>query len=155
MILRGEIHITRGIAIVVLKVEPVLGPGIARAYLGLLNGTRRQPRAILGPKYARAIPGPKTVETFNTTITITQVMWISRLKIIMQGAVKILRRLVILSTWAPNELNIQVRIAQWYSAGLVMWRSLVRISVWTVFMPLPKQINMKIHSLLTNVSKPP
>jgi len=34
------------IVIVVLKVEPVLGPGIARAYLGLLNGTRRQPRAI-------------------------------------------------------------------------------------------------------------
>ena len=34
MILRREIHITRGIAIVVLKVEPVLGPGIARAYLG-------------------------------------------------------------------------------------------------------------------------
>ena len=52
MILRPEIHITRVIVIVVLKVEPVLGPGIARAYLGLLNGTRRQPRAILGPKYA-------------------------------------------------------------------------------------------------------
>ena len=46
MILRREIHITRVIVIVVLKVEPVLGPGIARAYLGLLNGTRRQPRAI-------------------------------------------------------------------------------------------------------------
>jgi hypothetical protein len=46
MFLRRELHITRGIAIVVLKVEPVLGPGIARAYLGLLNGTRRQPRAI-------------------------------------------------------------------------------------------------------------
>ena len=86
MILRRDIHITWGIAIVVLKVEPVLGPGIARAYLGLLNGTRRQPRAILGTKYARAIPGPKTGETFNTTIAIPQVMWISRLKIITQGA---------------------------------------------------------------------
>ena len=74
MILRREIHIKRVIVIVVLKVEPVLGPGIARAYLGLLNGTRRQPRAILGPKYARAIPGPKTGETFNTTIAIPQVM---------------------------------------------------------------------------------
>ena len=29
MILRGEIDITRGIGRVVLKVEPVLGPGIA------------------------------------------------------------------------------------------------------------------------------
>ena len=73
MILRQEIHITRGIAIVVLKVEPVWGPGIARAYLGLLNGTRRQLRAILGPKY--------------TTIAIPRVMWISRLKIITHGAV--------------------------------------------------------------------
>ena len=53
MIFRRGIDITRGIGWVVLKVEPVLGPGIARAYLGLLNGTRRQPRAILGPKYAR------------------------------------------------------------------------------------------------------
>ena len=31
MFLRRELHITRGIAIVVLKVEPVLGHGIARA----------------------------------------------------------------------------------------------------------------------------
>ena len=31
MILRQEMDITRGIGIVVLKVEPVLGPGIARA----------------------------------------------------------------------------------------------------------------------------
>jgi len=36
----------------VLKVEPVLGPGIARAYLGPLNGMRRQPSAIFGHKYA-------------------------------------------------------------------------------------------------------
>ena len=34
MILRRDIHITWGIAIVVLKVSPVLGPGIALAYLG-------------------------------------------------------------------------------------------------------------------------
>ena len=34
MILRWEIHITWGIGIVVLKVSPVLGPGIALAYLG-------------------------------------------------------------------------------------------------------------------------
>ena len=34
MILRREIHITWVIVIVVLKVSPVLGPGIALAYLG-------------------------------------------------------------------------------------------------------------------------
>jgi len=60
MILMRGIHITRGIGRIVLKVEPSV---------------------------ARAIPGPKTGETFNTTIAIPQVMWISRLKIITQGAV--------------------------------------------------------------------
>jgi len=82
MIFRRGIDITRGIGWVVLKVEPVLGPGIARAYLGPLNGTRRQPSAIFGHKYARAIPRPKTGETFNTTHPIPQVMSIPRLKII-------------------------------------------------------------------------
>ena len=42
MIFRRGIEITRGIGWV------VLGPGIARAYLGPLNGTRRQPSAIFG-----------------------------------------------------------------------------------------------------------
>jgi len=51
MIFMRGIDITWGIGRVLLKVEPVLGPGIARAYLGPLNGTRRQPSAILGPKY--------------------------------------------------------------------------------------------------------
>ena len=40
MIFRRGIDITRGIGWVLLKVKPVLGPGIARAYLGPLNGTR-------------------------------------------------------------------------------------------------------------------
>ena len=68
MIFRRGIDITWGIG------WPVLGPGIARAYLGPLNATRRQPSGIFAPKYARAIPGPKTGETYNTTSTITQVM---------------------------------------------------------------------------------
>ena len=76
MIFRRRIDITRGIGWV------VLGPGIARVYLGPLNGTRCQPSAIFGHKYARAIPRPKTGETFNTTHPIPQVMSIPRLKII-------------------------------------------------------------------------
>ena len=60
MIFRRGIDITRGIGRDLLKVEPVLGPGITRAYLGPLNGTRRQPSVILGHKYARAISRPKT-----------------------------------------------------------------------------------------------
>ena len=55
MIFRRGIDITRGIGWVVLKVKPVLGPGIARAYLGPLNGTRRQPSAIFGHKYAKQV----------------------------------------------------------------------------------------------------
>ena len=46
MILMRGIHITRSIGRVVLKVEPVLGPGIARAYLGPLNGTKPKPKLI-------------------------------------------------------------------------------------------------------------
>ena len=46
MIFRWGIDITRGIG------WPVLGPGIARAYLGPLNATRRQPSGIFAPKYA-------------------------------------------------------------------------------------------------------
>ena len=47
MIFRRGIDSTRGIGWV------VLGPGIARAYLGPLNGMRRQPSAIFGHKYVR------------------------------------------------------------------------------------------------------
>ena len=42
MIFRRGIDITWGVGWV------VLGPGIAQAYLGPLNGTRRQPSAIFG-----------------------------------------------------------------------------------------------------------
>ena len=40
-----------------------------------------------GPKYARAIPGPKTGSTFNTTLPMARVMSIPRIKIITHGAV--------------------------------------------------------------------
>ena len=73
-----------------------LGRGIKTEYLGpkMALGWRLVP--FNRPKYARAIPGPKTGSTFNTTITITRVMWISRLKNIMHGAVKISRRLIVI-----------------------------------------------------------
>jgi len=54
MILRRENDITWVIVFVVWKVSPVLGPN--------------------RPRYARAIPGPKTGSTFHTTNTITRVM---------------------------------------------------------------------------------
>ena len=87
MILRREIHITWVIVIVVLKVSPVLGPGIALAYLGpkMALGWRLVP--FNRPKYARAIPGPKTGSTFNTTLPMARVMSIPRIKIITHGAV--------------------------------------------------------------------
>ena len=47
MIFRRGIDITRGIG------WPVLGPGIARVYLGPLNATRRQPSGNFAPKYAK------------------------------------------------------------------------------------------------------
>ena len=68
MILIWGLDITWAIGRVVLKVLPVLGPGIALGYLGpkMALGWRLVP--FNGPKYARAIPGPKTGETFNTTL---------------------------------------------------------------------------------------
>ena len=74
MILRREIDITWGIGRVVLKVLPVLGPGIALAYLGPKMALGWRLVLFNGPKYARAIPGPKTGSTFNTTIAIPRVM---------------------------------------------------------------------------------
>jgi hypothetical protein len=82
MIFRRGIDITWGIGWVVLKVSPVLGRGIALAYLcpKMAIGWRLVP--FNGPKYARAIPGPKTGSTFNRTLPIPRVMSIPCLKII-------------------------------------------------------------------------
>ena len=54
MIFRRGIDITWGIG------WPVLGPGIALAYLGAKMPLGWRLVAFNGPKYARAIPGPKT-----------------------------------------------------------------------------------------------
>jgi len=66
MIFMRGVDITRGIGRVLLKVSPVLGPEIA---------------------LARAIPGPKTGETFNPTLPMACVMSRPRIKIIKPRAI--------------------------------------------------------------------
>jgi hypothetical protein len=95
--MRGT-HTTWATGRIALKVEPVPVPGTGRAYLGPLNGPRRQPSAILGPKYARATPGPKTGETPNTIPPTAQAMRLPQIKITTHGAAQTQRRLVILFT---------------------------------------------------------